>query len=123
MASQVEGTLQNWFTPGFLASSPLTTGWVADLIRSTSVAGFVGCCRAIQELDVFARLPEIQKTTLIMPGTEDRNFTVALAEQMHGQISGSELKPLPGAAHLGSVEQAHAFNEILLTFLNRHVPR
>jgi 3-oxoadipate enol-lactonase len=119
MASQVEGTLQNWFTPPFLASSPVTTGWVADLIRSTSVTGFVRCCRAIQELDVSARLPEIQKPTLIMPGTEDRNFTVALAEQLHGQIKGSELKPLQGAAHLGNVEQAHAFNEALLAFLNR----
>ncbi|HEY0792927.1 MAG TPA: alpha/beta fold hydrolase [Chthoniobacterales bacterium] len=120
MTSQVEGTLPNWFTPPFLASSPLTTRWVAGLIRSTSVAGFVGCCRAIQQLDVMERLSEIQKPTLIMPGSEDQNFTVALAEGMQRRIPGAELKPVRGAAHLGNVEQIHTFNETLLAFLNGH---
>ena len=119
MESQVPLVLQNWFTAGFREAAPATTGWVAGMIRSTQVAGFVGCCRAIQQLDVLDRLAAIRIPTLLVAGDQDKNFPPTVSEQIQQRIAGSELKALSGAAHLGSVEQVHAFNEAISEFLQR----
>jgi 3-oxoadipate enol-lactonase len=119
MESQVPLVLQNWFTAGFREAAPATMEWIAGMIRSTQVAGFVGCCRAIQGLDVLDRLAAIQVPTLVISGDQDKNFPPAVSEQIRQRIAGSEMKPLSGAAHLGSVEQVHAFNETVSGFLRR----
>jgi len=117
MESQVPLVLQNWFTVGFREAAPATMGWIAGMIRSTQVAGFVGCCRAIQELDVLDRLGAIQVPTLLVAGEQDKNYPPEVSEQIRQRIAGSELKGLSNAAHLGSVEQVHAFNEAVSRFL------
>ena len=119
MTSQVPRTLENWFTAGFRESSPATTGWVADLIRGTSVDGFVGCCRAVQGLDYLDRLGEIQTRTLLIAGAEDKNFPPATMATMRERMPDATLEVLPGAAHLGSVEVVHRFNEAVLGFLGK----
>jgi 3-oxoadipate enol-lactonase len=119
MESQVPLVLQNWFTAGFREAAPATMGWIAGMIRSTQVAGFVGCCRAVQELDVLDRLAAIRVPTLLVAGDQDKNFPPEVSEQIRQRIIGSELKPLSGAAHLGSVEQVHVFNETISGFLQR----
>ncbi|MBV9391797.1 MAG: alpha/beta fold hydrolase [Verrucomicrobia bacterium] len=117
MTTQVEPVLKRWFTPEFSAMSPRTLEWVSDLILSTSVEGFIACCRAIQNLDTTDRLPLIEIPTLIMPGEKDQGFPPIVSEFMRSRIQGAELVVLSGAAHLGNVEQNHAFNEIILRFL------
>lgn len=119
MESQVEATIRRWFSSNFIAAAPATVAWVSDLIRSTSVGGFAGCCRAVQGLNVTDRLSQIQAKTLIIPGELDQGFPPSVSQVIQQQIAGSELRPLAGAAHLGNVEQAHAFNEILVEFLER----
>jgi 3-oxoadipate enol-lactonase len=121
MDSQVEPTLARWFSPPFLQSAPQTTAWIADLIRTTSLNGFVGCCRALQKLNLTGRLKQIKVPTLLIPGENDQSFPPSVSEAMRERIDGSRLKILPGAAHLGIVEQAHGFNEILLPFLAEHL--
>ena len=119
MKKQVESRIQRWLTPSFVAAAPSLVGWISDLIRSTSVNGFVGCCRAIQRLNVTERLNQIRTGTLLIPGELDQGFPPSSFRLIQQQIAGSELKVLPGAAHLGNVEHAHAFNEILVEFLER----
>jgi 3-oxoadipate enol-lactonase len=121
MESQVPLVLQNWFTEKFRETAPATTGWIAGMIRSTQVEGFIGCCRAIQELDVLDRLEAVRVPALLVAGDQDKNFPPKVAEEIQQRIAGSELKVLGGAAHLGSVEQVHAFNEIVSQFLQRAV--
>ena len=93
--------------------------WVSDLILSTSVEGYVSCCRAIQGLNVIDALPAIRAKTLLIPGEQDSGFPERISRTIQQRISGSELILLRNAAHLGNVEQAHAFNEILIDFLSR----
>jgi 3-oxoadipate enol-lactonase len=121
LESQVEPTLARWFNREFLQSAPRTAAWVADLIRATSPDGFIGCCRALQNLNVTERLKEIRVPTLLIPSENDQGFPPALAESIRERIQGSRLQTLKGAAHLGIVEQAHSFNEILLPFLTEHL--
>ena len=93
--------------------------WVSDLILSTSVEGYVGCCRAVQGLDITEALSKIQARTLLIPGEQDLGFPERISRAIQQRVAGSELVVLRDAAHLGNVERAHAFNEILAGFLNR----
>jgi 3-oxoadipate enol-lactonase len=119
LQSQVEPTLSRWFTSRFIQEKPGSMAWVSDLIRSTSVEGYVSCCRAIQGLNVIDALPAIRAKTLLIPGEQDFGFPERISRTIQQRISGSELILLRNAAHLGNVEQAHAFNEILIDFLSR----
>jgi 3-oxoadipate enol-lactonase len=119
LQSQVEPTLSRWFTSRFIQETPGSMAWVSDLILSTSVEGYVSCCRAIQGLNVIDALPAIRAKTLLIPGEQDLGFPERISLTMQQKISGSELVLLRNAAHLGNVEQAHAFNEILIDFLSR----
>jgi 3-oxoadipate enol-lactonase len=121
MDSQVEPTLARWFSPVFVQSAPQTTAWIAELIRTTSPDGFIGCCRALQKLNLTERLKHIKVPTLLIPGENDQSFPTSVSEAMRERIDGSRVKILPGAAHLGIVEQAHGFNEVLLPFLTEHL--
>jgi 3-oxoadipate enol-lactonase len=119
LESLVEPTLTRWFTSRFIEEAPSTMAWVSDLILSTSVDGYVGCCRAIQGLNVVDALPSIRARTLLIPGEQDLGFPETISRTIQQKIAGAELHLLKNAAHLGNVEQAHAFNEILIDFLSR----
>jgi 3-oxoadipate enol-lactonase len=116
---QVASTLKRWFTNRFVEEAPNTMEWVSDLILSTSPEGYIGCCRALQGLDLTTQLARIRTRTLLVPGGEDPAFPEKSSRLIQDQIPKSELTVLRGAAHLGCVEHAHAFNEILLSFLAR----
>ena len=65
------------------------------------------------------RLPEITIPVLIIVGGEDPGMPIAAAEAIHERIAGSELVVLESASHLSNIEQAEAFNQALLAFLDR----
>jgi 3-oxoadipate enol-lactonase len=119
LQSQVPATLTRWFSSTFMATAPATMAWISDLIRATSVKGYVGCGRAIQGLDLTDALSEIRVKTLVVPGEYDLGFPEKVSRAIQQKIPNAELILLKGAAHLGNVEQAHLFNEILLYFLDR----
>jgi 3-oxoadipate enol-lactonase len=116
---QVQPTLKRWFTNRFIEEAPCTMRWVSDLILSTSLKGYTGCCEALQELDFTHQLAQVRTRTLLIPGAQDAAFPEKSSRIIQDQIPGSELFVLSGAAHLGCVERAHAFNEILAPFLSR----
>jgi 3-oxoadipate enol-lactonase len=117
--SQLGATLTRWFSAKFIEEAPATMAWVSDLILATSVDGYTGCARAIQNLDLTDALSQIQVKTLIVPGEFDLAFPEKISRVINQKIPNSDLILLKGAAHLGNVEQAHLFNEILLGFLGR----
>jgi len=120
MATQVASTLERWFTAPYRAAHPEAIEWIGGMIRATPVAGFVGCGRAIQGLDITAELPKIRLPVLVLPGEKDPGTPPPLSEVIHRAIPGSEYAVVPDAAHLANIEQAGEFNERLTGFLRRH---
>jgi len=118
MEAHVEPTLARWFTEGFRNAHPERVAPIADAIRSTPVAGFVGCCHAIPKINLTARLKEIRCPALVIAGEHDPGATVAVARTIHENLPGSELVVLP-AAHLSNVEQPEGFNRALVQFYDR----
>jgi 3-oxoadipate enol-lactonase len=120
MAGRVDETLERWFRPAYLQLNPPEVEMIRRQILATPVAGYIGCCEALRRLKYLERLSEIKLPTLIMVGEEDPGTPVAASEAMQAQIVGSKLVILPGARHLSNIEQAEAFNDVLLEFLNLH---
>ena len=117
LEGQVQGTLERWLSPEFRAREPETTKWVADMIRATPAAGFIGCGRAVQKLDYTDQLSQVAAPTLIIAGEKDPGAPVAAAQAMHERIKGSRLEIMPDCQHQTPIEAPDRFNQIVDAFL------
>lgn len=121
MEAHVEPTIERWFTLDFIEQHAGAVDPIRDMIRTTSVEGYVGCAAAVRGMDLLDRLSALKAPTLIIVGDQDPATPVSAAEQLHDRIAGSELALLESASHLSNVERPHAFNRALLDFLGRHL--
>lgn len=120
MEPLVEPTIGRWFTEPFLQKEPATISRIADMIRSTPTAGYIGCCHAIPKINVTDRLDAIKCPVQIIVGEQDVGTPVAMSEAIQKAIPGSELVVIPNASHLSNVEQPEKFNQALSRFLSTH---
>lgn len=115
-----EETLQRWFSPDFLRRTPRCADWIRQLILATPTAGYVGCARAIQALDLpAAALARIATPTLVLAGARDPGAPPQVAETIAAHIPGAKLAVIDDALHLCNIEKLHDFNEAVLDFLLR----
>jgi 3-oxoadipate enol-lactonase len=119
MGSQVEATIERWFTPRFREEHPEVVQKVVAMIRATNPQGYIGCARAIRALDLTDRLSAIKVPTLIVVGEDDPGTPLSAAQTIHDRIKDSELVILKSAAHLSNIEQAEAFNTAVFNFLRK----
>jgi 3-oxoadipate enol-lactonase len=111
--------LGRWFTEPFRATGAPILNEIAQAIRTTPVAGFVGCCHALPKINVTARLAEVKIPALVIVGEHDPGTPPAMAREIHANLPGSELAVIPAAAHLSNLEQPQAFDAALDDFLAR----
>ncbi|MGQ9645402.1 MAG: 3-oxoadipate enol-lactonase [Thermodesulfobacteriota bacterium] len=117
VASQLEPTLERWFTPSFLKLNPYMLGLIRKEFLATPAKGYLGCIYAIRKLNYLNRLSEIDMPTLIMVGEDDPGTPISASEAMHQRIPNSKLVIIKSARHLSNVEQPEVFNTNLLAFL------
>jgi len=115
--SQLEPTMERWFTPSFLKLSPPMLEVIRKQFLATPAKGYMGCIEAIRKLNYLDRLSAIKIPTLIMVGEGDPGTPVGASEAMHQRIPNSRMVIIPSARHLSNVEQPEVFNAELLTFL------
>ena len=120
MEALVESTVDRWFSRGFQTAEPERVERVREMIRTTPVAGYCGCCAAIRGLDLTDRLEEIRLPTLLVVGEDDPGTPVAAHEVIRDRIEGARLVVIGDALHFSNVEQTAVFNEALAGFLARH---
>ena len=114
----VEGTLERWFTPSFHETGKEQLELVRAMILGTGPEGYIGCCKAIRDMDLCRMLSRIAVPTVIIVGEDDPACPVSSAKVLHDGIGGSELIVLSAAAHLPNIEKPSAFNDALLGFLD-----
>jgi 3-oxoadipate enol-lactonase len=117
MEAVVESTLARWFTEPYRKARADRIRPIADMIRATPVAGYVGCCHAIPKIDLTARLKEIRVPVLAVTGAEDA--AAPGTRTIHENLPGSEFVVIPAASHISNIEQPEAFNQALTRFYNR----
>lgn len=119
MEAVVESTIERWFTEGYRASGAARLDDVRQMIRTTSVAGYTGCARAIQSLAYLDRLETLDHPVLLIAGAQDPGTPPAGMRLIHEQIGGSAYRALD-AAHLSNIECAPAFTAALKDFFAAH---
>ena len=119
MEPLVEPTLARWFTAPFRERRKDVVDRVATMIRTTPVAGYVGCCHAISALNLTDRLSAIKLPTVVIVGEDDPGTPVAASRLIAENIKGARLEIISSAAHLSNIEQPEAFNRALSSFLEK----
>jgi 3-oxoadipate enol-lactonase / 4-carboxymuconolactone decarboxylase len=119
MGALVDTVMQRWFTPDTLALGPEIVRPVRERFLAIDPKGYAACCLAIRDMDLRPAIGGIGALTLVVAGEDDPATPLDKAEEILGLVPGAELTVVPEAAHLISVEQPDAVNEILLSFLAR----
>ncbi|MCX8086362.1 MAG: alpha/beta fold hydrolase [Rhodocyclaceae bacterium] len=117
MAAHVEATLGRWFTAPYRAAHPEVMARIGALIAATPVEGYAGWGEAIKTLDLTDRLAAITAPTLVVCGADDPGTPPAVNQTIAEAIAGARLEILPNASHQLVIEQAEAFQRLLIDFL------
>lgn len=118
MQPLVQPAIERWFTEGFRKSQPSTVEQIANMIRTTSVDGWSGCCAAIAAVNTTERLHEIKCPALVMVGEYDVGTPLSAALVMQRHLPHSSLVVISDAAHMTDIEQPGQFNRALKMFLD-----
>ena len=122
MAAIIPGVLDRWFTAAFRESqneqdAQAIAAIVAGLLR-TSLDGYSANCGAVRDMDQRAEVASITVPTLVIAGTHDLATPPAGGKFVAEQIPGAAYIELD-AAHISNIEQAAAFTDAVLHFLNQ----
>lgn len=115
IAALVEPTVGRWFPAEFLAANPETANKVRQMIRTTPVAGFVGCAYALSDFDLRPGLGSITAPTQFICGGKDA--ALGGTKALHAGVPGSSFIEVPGAGHISNLEQPQFFIQALRDFL------
>jgi len=116
MEATVEPTVKRWFPEAFHTRAPATIERMREMIRRTPLAGYIGCCEAIRDMDQRESIRAIRNPTLVIIGANDPATTPEAGRAIHAAIPGAALAVLD-AAHISNVEQPEAFAETVEAFL------
>lgn len=122
MGAVVEGTIERWFTPSFLADkdNAVVTDLVRNMIATTSVAGYCGCAAALPGLDYGERLSQLSVPVLYMAGAGDVAAPPEVMNAMAEATPNGRLEVIEPAAHLINLEQPGYFTDLAQSFLAHH---
>jgi 3-oxoadipate enol-lactonase len=116
MSAIADSILDRWYTPAFRATSPDVVSSTRAMLVDTPADGYVGCCAAIQHMDLRPVLDRITAHTLVIAGGDDPATPPEHAALIAAGIPGARLEIVPGAAHLANAERPTEINSLLADF-------
>lgn len=98
-----------------------------EMIRRATVERIAGnpqniyksILRAVVRYNALPHLHRVRCPTLIVAGDRDGTVSLAVKQDLHHRLPGSELAIIPDSGHATPIDQPEKFNEILLSFLER----
>ena len=121
VAAVVDGAVQRWFTPEFIADTVGGGAARVALLRQTlekiAPEPYAASCGAVAAIDFRSSNQGITCPTLVIAGSRDEATPLALSEAIVSSIAGAQLVTLP-AAHLSAFEQPQEFAALLETFFD-----
>ena len=117
LAPLADATMERWFTDAFRPRSPARWKEIRDTVAASTPAGYLGCAAAILNFDFVAKLPALKLPTLVVCGAGDPGTPPAENKRIAGLIPGARYEEIANARHFPNVEQADAFNRIMIGWL------
>lgn len=115
MDSQIEETLQRWFTPQFIEHGDVKR--IRDRLSTTDPAAWNSAWHAIANVDTVVRLHEIRLPTLCIAGELDPASPPAALGEIAGRLPDAKLIVLPNTPHMMQIERPDLMTSALSSFL------
>jgi 3-oxoadipate enol-lactonase len=112
-----DATLGRWFTEDFRKQHAGRWKQIRDTVVGCAPTGYIGCAQAIGNFNFTARLGTVRTPTLVVCGTDDPSASPGESRHIASLFPSGSYDDFPGARHLPNVEQAEAFNRVLLKWL------
>ena len=115
--TQVSGSAQRWFAPGFLEAHPVRSATLLHSLQDADRFAYAALCRALATFDVRERLNEITVPVLAVAGQLDQPTPPASLREVAAGVQRGEVVEVPGAAHLVPIEAPQVTAELITGFL------
>jgi len=112
-ASQIAGSTQRWFAPGFLEREPARGGTLLHSLRDADAESYALVCEALAAYDVRGRLAEIAAPVLAIAGVDDAPTPPASLEEIAVGVRNGRLVALDAVGHLAPAEAPHAVSSLV----------
>lgn len=116
LTALAEGTVQRWFTPGFVAAHPLVIDEIVTGFLETSREGYIGGCNAVARADFRAALRGVATPLLAIAGHDDPVCPPHELQYIVNEVADGHFAQVHGR-HIGNLESPQDFNALLRGFL------
>lgn len=110
-----DAVIERWVTPTFSQDSE--TRGLRNMLLRTAPEGYAGGCDLLAESDCTAATSSLLVPTLILVGEHDTATPPAAAQLLHNAIASSQLRLVPGAAHIPLIQEPDAVSDWIHDFL------
>ena len=114
--SFVAPSMERWFSEAFRRQRAADVRGYANMLRRTSVDGYLGTCCALRDADLSQAVRTIAKPTLVLCGDQDIATPPELGRALAEAIPGAKFSLIPEAAHLSCIEQPEVMAKMLMQF-------
>lgn len=115
--TQIEGSVQRWFAPGFVAGNPVVVTELMHSLQNADRFSYAAVCRALAAFDVRGRLGEVGVPVLAVAGAEDVPTPPAALELIAEQVPAGTFRVVQDAGHLVPAEAPEVTADLLREFL------
>ncbi len=115
----LHGIHDRWISVRFRRRQPEDFARLTEMITSTPIEGYVGCCEAIAGYDIRGRLGEVEAPTLVVVGEEDSGTPLEDAQIIADGIKDAQLEMIPYYRHMVNWEAQDEFDAILFQWLEQ----
>ena len=112
-ASIADAVVAKWLTPAFADAHPDLRDRLVAMVCACDPEGYASCAEAVGAFDVRAQLAAIAVPTLVLSGAQDAALPPPCQQEIASGIPGAQLRTLDPGAHIVSIEQAAAVNELI----------
>jgi len=117
IAATAEPIIERWFSAQFRAEHPMEVfGW-RTMLERTPLCGYLGCCAAIAQTDLYESTARLTLPTLAVAGGVDGATPPDLVRETSDLIAGARFALIRGAGHLPCIEAADEYAATLTAFL------
>jgi 3-oxoadipate enol-lactonase len=118
MEAIADSVLERWLSAGFRARAPQAVSRVRAMLTTTPPDGYIACCGAIRDADLWPGVAGVRSPTLVIAGSRDAATPPADGKKMARRIAGARYVELD-ASHISNVEAADRFTAETVAFLGR----
>jgi len=112
-----DAVVGRWFSREFAEREPGVVAAAKGWLLASPAVGYAGCCAAIEVLDLRPELERIAAPTLVISAAQDESLPPAHGRVIASGVAGSRFELLPRGAHIVTIEEEAAVNEMIVRHL------